>query len=677
MASISCEDMLSPDMADKIEVNGNDTLYSYLGILNCLQNVAERQVILGELRGDLVTTTQYVTDTLAAIANFDDPQDGSCTMLSLRDYYNVINNCNFYLHNADTSLVKSNKKYMLPEYAQISIIRAWTYLQMVKNYGSVPFTADPIDDLSKAREIESSGVVVDKNNIVTLFTEGGVADITKYIDTDFPSLGSYSNGAVSIDARKLMIPARLVLGDMYLLRGQDETDYRKAAQYYFDYLKETESTVTTDYCEATANRGIGGGAGKGVGSEDDNYSYNTGGNWGQWAASYSYVNSYDEITQIPSSANRQFGTMLTRVADIFGFTPTSSQSSSTSENDDGDEETATSGAITVTPNHETQTIASGAFYTLAKSQDYVYYQKSGNYAIGSLYECGDVRYQKSVYDYTHDGESFSLCAKAAKGYSFYYTIPIYRKTIIWLRLAEAINRAGFPEYAFGILKDGLCQGTWPELVDKQSYTYDTVWNDVDPTMWDTILVDTTFYQEMKYNEDNALSYVDSVAFKNFFLDFSDEVWSGNYGIHARGCGYNNSMWADGSTELAYRTNLSGDHDILDGDTLYNYHKLIRNAGYDPEDKAQAIEAIENLIVDELALESAFEGNRFTDLVRVAERRGDKGAEWLALKIALRDRRYNKLKDDPSVREDQINAAKASALYQKLLNKSNWYFSLPK
>ena len=99
----SCSDMLTVDTGDKSYTNANDTLYSYLGILKHVQDIAERQIILNELRGDLVSPTLYVTDTLHAIANFEDPADGSCSMLDISDYYAVINNCNLYIANCDTN----------------------------------------------------------------------------------------------------------------------------------------------------------------------------------------------------------------------------------------------------------------------------------------------------------------------------------------------------------------------------------------------------------------------------------------------------------------------------------------------------------------------------------------------------------------------------------------------
>ena len=50
----SCEDMMTVDTGDKAYVNAQDTLYSYLGVMRAMQDVAERQIIIGEIRGDLV-----------------------------------------------------------------------------------------------------------------------------------------------------------------------------------------------------------------------------------------------------------------------------------------------------------------------------------------------------------------------------------------------------------------------------------------------------------------------------------------------------------------------------------------------------------------------------------------------------------------------------------------------
>ena len=665
----SCEDILTVDTGDKSYVNANDTLYSYLGIMRCMQDVAERQIILGELRGDLVSSTEFTTDTLYAISNFDNPQDGSCSMLQISDYYNIINNCNFYIANADTNAIKSNVKYMIPEYAQVQSIRAWAYLQLVKNYGSVPFITRPVADLGVIKEFDYDANQATKENLVDLLLAEG---LDKFVETRYPSYGNWDNGAVNISARLCFIPVRLVLGDLYLLRGASDADYRTAARYYYDYLRSTQSAVTNQYAVASYSS-----------ASDDGYMYSLVNGLGDYASTYSYrANSYNNgtfvsgtevISCIPGSANKGFGTMLTRVADIFGYTPTSSQNTSVGENEDGEEETSTSGAISVNRTYKRQYAPSKAYTGVNEAQTYVHYETVGSREPMRIdYECGDTRFYASTGETRYEGEAYGMCAKAASGSTFYYTIPIYRTTLIWLRLAEAINRAGYPEFAFAILKDGLNYSNIPTV---QTRTVKVpVLDEVtgEPKIDEETGKPVTEEKEeryMAYNAVEAMHYLtDTLQLQSFnaFLDFTDDFWNNNFGIHARGCGY--GSWA---ATTAVTTNITGTRDTL----VYCYDSLLVKQGVDLQtaSKEAVINAVENIIVDELALETAFEGNRFTDLVRIAEHKnasGFDGTEWLAGKIADRDMKVDK--NDPTI----VYGTRNDEVYNKLLDSANWYFEKP-
>lgn len=660
MSSTSCEDMLSVDTGDKTYVNANDTLYSYWGIMKSVQDIAERYVILGEIRGDLVVPTSYTTDTLSAIANFEDPEDGSCSMLNIRDYYNVINNCNLYIHNADTSQVKSNIKYMLPEYAQVQAIRAWTYLQLVQNYGEVPFISDPISSLDVIKNFDYNANLVNKDNLVDKLLDLG---LTRYIDTEYPNYGSYDNGARAISASLSFIPVRLVLGDLYLLRGRDVNDYKTAAQYYYDYLKTTSFSLPMDYVMANKSRLSSTGFSTTAISSSGVY-------WGEYSGVYTKTTDSEVITSIPSSANKQFGTMLTRVSDIFGYITTSSQSSEVGSDENGDETVSTSGAISVVPTYDKiQFTPSDAYQGLSDEQTYVYYSQVGSTPRREDYTCGDARIMLSVSEVRHEGVAYNLCSKAASGHTFYYTIPTYRKCYIWLKLAEAINRAGFPQHAFAILKDGLSRANTPSIVSVMHV--ENVLDENGEQVYDdkgNALRDTTYTREMRYNAQGALYYVDSLEYKSFFLDFTDDVWTRNYGIHARGCGFGRWQTGEGQSPI---TNITG----LNDTTAYAYDVLLAAQDVDVKtaSKDEIVNAVENIIIDELALETSFEGNRFADLVRVANHKnaaGQKGTEWLANKVANRGVRTDK--DDHTI----VIGTRDEAIYSKLLDTKNWYFTKP-
>ena len=75
-----------------------------------------------------------------------------------------------------------------------------------------------------------------------------------------------------------------------------------------------------------------------------------------------------------------------------------------------------------------------------------------------------------------------------------------------------------------------------------------------------------------------------------------------------------------------------------------------------EDTVQyQIPLLEDMIVQEMALETAFEGKRYYDLMRIALRRNDKS--YLADPIARR------------------NGTKDEAVYNFLMDNKNWYLPL--
>ena len=650
----SCEDMLTVDTGDKSTVNANDTLYSYLGILKNVQNLAERIVILNELRGDLVTPTDYITDTLYAIANFDDPEDGSCSMLQISDFYAVINNCNLYISNADTSAIKNNEQYMLPEFAQVQAIRAWTYLKLVEMYGEVPFIAEPIASLDVVKNFDYEGNLVTRADLVDRLVAEGLTD---FVDTEYPTYGSYDNGDVSIASRMCFIPVRLVLGDLYLLRGASQSDYETAATYYYEFLRENAYTVPADYVRASELNGIQ------ASSSGDTYSYTNSG-WGAWGSEYTYSSSNEVISLIPSSANKQFGTIITRTADIYGYTPTSSQTTETTTDDDDEETSETSGSISVTPTYKAQVTPSNGYKTITMAQTYVYYEDEEDFM---TYDCGDTRYQYATQEITYDGDAYLLCAKAARSNTFYYSTPIYRKTVVWLRLAEAINRAGHPAFAFAVLKDGLNANNYPTYSQRTDVTVRT--DEEGNTVLDdegNAIRDTLSYIATTYNY-GAWSYIDSTEIADFFLDFTSTDWDSNYGIHARGCGYGaESSWDTGITSI------TGYNDSV----YFSYANRLLEEGVDIATASDddLINAVENVISDELALEASFEGYRFPDLVRMALHKNESGydgTEWLASKVADRD--IYTLTD---VEGTTTTGERDTELYTKLLDTSNWFFTKP-
>ena len=77
--------------------------------------------------------------------------------------------------------------------------------------------------------------------------------------------------------------------------------------------------------------------------------------------------------------------------------------------------------------------------------------------------------------------------------------------------------------------------------------------------------------------------------------------------------------------------------------------------------------IADLVIDELALELAWEGTRFGDLIRFAKAMGDN--DVLAKRVA--GRAYE---NDVTYRSNEYQMD--ADLYGKLSNEANWYLPLP-
>ena len=131
----SCEDFLNTEssyFSDSTLDNPSDTLYSVVGIINKLQSLSDRTILLGELRGDLSDVTDGANSDLLEIAMFNVSDNNQYN--APHDYYAVINNCNYYLANVDIEMKNNRNEYVfLKEYAVVKAYRAWTYLQLALN----------------------------------------------------------------------------------------------------------------------------------------------------------------------------------------------------------------------------------------------------------------------------------------------------------------------------------------------------------------------------------------------------------------------------------------------------------------------------------------------------------------------------------------------------------------
>lgn len=687
LATTSCEDMLTPDMDRNVEnFTGRDTVNFYLGILSNVQEMIENNVILGEVRGDLCEPTDYVSDTISAVANFIPTEDAENGLLNRAAYYKVINQCNYYLARVDTMAQKNNIYYMRKEYAQVQAIRAWTYMQLVQNYGTVPFITRPVESAGTGWESNSPEGTVNADNLLDKLLENNLMRAYEYERLlGLPNYGTFKTGAVDIPHKLTLFPTALVLGDLYLLRGASTSDYERAAAFYYDYLEDAGAITNGNAGFRVYYNG-----------EDKTYTPNENGDWVMPTLNY----NGDLITLVPSAANASIGKTLTRVAQIYGFDP----HSSTSSTDQGDAGIALSGQISVQVNYKNRQIApTPSYINLCQNQIYAL-QESEN-KIEYPANLGDCRIDGTIKYMREDGQRRAFiqkfCPRAMSsesylsGFTFRYNMPVYRKRQIYLRFAEAINRAGFPRHAFAILRNGLQAKKMP-AIRYDSVQYDDVNKTFKKVPYLRIVADGTGYigiDEMR----RALDHPD-------FLDFTDDAKWNSQGIHAFGTGEHNdldtlytydrivgermaqeALRAGAPAEVAQRLRYSlleesntpttgeGEGQPTEPDRS-DYTELPADDPQVPTDLAQQINAVETLIADEMALETAYEGWRYYDLMRIARHKnadnwgaGVSGTQWMAWLISRRS-----LDLKPYENPTQYDAT----LFGKLSDPNNWFLQSP-
>ena len=546
MFSTSCEDMLSPDSERHAYTVAQDTLYSYWGILRSLQNIAERYVILNECRGDFVDASGFVSDTIAAIVDFgdvSDPEkwkDGACAYLRISDYYHVINSCNAYIAMCDTTRATgTNQPYMLKEYAQVQAIRAWVYMQLLYAYGPnrVPFYTEPMlatDDINsfladKNHKLLNSQVLVEE--FAPVLERMEVVEKTYGL----PQYNAYGDPTIC-HSSKCMFPVSIVLGDLYLLNNQ----YADAALHYFNFLKSKNGGPLV----------VGNYYSRGDLSDRVDYPiYKWSGN--PYRETGAVSKGTEAITVIPSNTGKLDGKVLTDINRLFGFqaemTSTKVTASITIDGETSESVTSDYNYVALSRNYERELIPSKGYEALCDSQKFEIYvgTKSGNVftyeAIEEMPGVGDAR---RSWIYADDGQQWNfmvgddilygkMVTKQNPDGAFSTAYPIvYRKSSVWLRYAEALNRAGFPSYAFAILKTGLCDNPfW--FPPKPSQEFASYYGS-SGTIPLINLEYNPFYYEVG---DSLLSYIDWTTFvgedgeEHTYSFLLPEGWLGDNKIH--------------------------------------------------------------------------------------------------------------------------------------------------
>lgn len=567
---VSCSDMLDTDsnklLLEKDHGMGsiNDTLYSMAGILSKLQPLADRYVLQGEIRADLMSTTEKADVYLQEMNSYnyslpDNPYRNT------KDYYAVINNCNYVIHNIDTTTVISNNMANRRYYVAAKTIRAWTYFQLGLGYNNVKWYDKPIIEVGDINNYTE----MDLESIISVL----IADLAPHKDENQADLGEIS-GYPSV---KSFYPIKLMLGDLYLTRASinnSKGDYEMAATMYMEQINKQYYYLDNDYnCGLVMNKlGF-------TGAKKPN-------NW---------INLHK-----PSRNNNEIiGSIVN--SDVYGY-----QSQIYAMND--------SLEIIPTPNsikYFDDQVYYGEMYVTDEVPAYYvgYYRTTGDYTgdirkyDGLISTKEDKDDYKKIHKYTvrlftesYEVESDEEDGESEKVSNSYFICPITRQSMIYLRYAEAVNGLGKPNLAMAVLKHGLSN---TNIADKS--------------------IVPNHEKEVVYTTDENGVIQENIYLPSY-MQLSLPSFADGYvsGVHMRGCGD-----ADKDTTYVIKDfthylatedlDAEGNPIMIPAPNTAEYSNIIA------ECKDDSIAYVNNLIFVEHALETSYEGNRFFDLYRFAKR----------------------------------------------------------
>ena len=546
---IGCNDMLHVD-SDRLtsesdyDLNASgDSVYSMFGILSKLQKLGDSYVLLGELRGDLLDVSSNSDASLKEINNFEVSSQNA--YVNIKDYYDVINNCNYVIQKLDTSVLDRGLKVKLRAYAAVKSIRAWTYMQMALNYKTVKYLEKPILTVEDAEKDYSSSEIT-----LLELANKLIADIEPLKLVENPDLGFLD----SYNSSYSYFPIRFVLGDLYLWRGSltgNSSDYENAATQYRMLMYEQRQSIN--------------------GERDNSLVPTATSSTSYWIPINGTITSNANLFWI-KSMTISGGEVLTTIT-----CPTEYGRSYKLD----------------TLNNLHSIVPSAIAIKNWDSQ--TYYLNEASNTTGDLRKYGSISYNAATNsNSTTISTDYAFSGSTIDNYLIYKyklyqkNVVVYRASLLYLRYAEAVNRLEKPKLAFAVLKYGL--------------NSTTMFNDkiVPPNERTTPLPE--------------------------YMSFLDLRFKNNVGIRMRGLG-----------------NLDKDT------TFYTIPKL--------NTLKDSILYVEDKIEQELALETAFEGNRYHDLMRIALRRikNNEGDEsYLANKVA------------------EKHSSNKTSIRNKLMNTDNWY-----
>lgn len=241
----SCSKILDVKPEDELDEsdmyrNVYDADAAVIGIYGKFVGLAERYVLLNELRADMLDCTINADENLRQLSTHS--VTSANPYANPRPFYEVIINCNDVLKNFDIMRQQNKMKdaEYQQRYADIAFLRSFLYLQLGIHYGEVPYVTDAlenINDVNDASKFPSLSFNTLLDSLIT-FTEG-----VSYKD-EYPSGTNLNITVDGYPTNKWFINKKLLLGDLHLWKG----NYVQAATWYRQVMETgTTGTVNGSY----------------------------------------------------------------------------------------------------------------------------------------------------------------------------------------------------------------------------------------------------------------------------------------------------------------------------------------------------------------------------------------------------------------------------------------------
>lgn len=540
-----------------------DANAAVMGIYGKFMDLADRYIILNELRGDLLEFTNNADEYLRQINNHTVTQDNP--YINPRPFYEIIVNCNDVLKNF--RIMKAQNKLSEADfnqrYSDIGALRSFLYLQLGIHYGEVPYVTEALENINDVANPSRFQKLPLKTLIDSLvnFTES-----LPFKEIYPPNVGNGISTSLNMaldgyQTARFFINKKCLLGDLYLWKG----DYRKAATYYRDVMD-----LATQ------------------GTQGENYysQYKLG-----WSGNANMYVTYSRAGDASSLVYTDgWGTMFSATDERFNReTIWALQYDSKFKPDN--------------PLIKLFSPTGGSYLVRPSAEIYKYWDDQQQRPVTVAGAANGIPYDaRKLLSVTNVGGQPAVVKFIANYINVTTGLPVnflnkngkwflYRQAHLHLRFAEAANRDGFPKLAFALLNNGI-----PDVFDNTAVN--------DKTNW----MHTFFYPD-PYKFDA----------RNGEIPRYRGPWYRNLGIRERANLVNYPITATSITD--------------------------------------SIAQMEVGLINEQALETAFEGTRWADLLRVAIRRDD--PSFIADKI------YEKLRKNPA------SSGFASQARAKLMSK-DWF-----